>query len=564
MTSQVEQEIPLRSKEEQADAGGPSKSAQKKAAKEKEKAEKAARRQELERQQKEQADANDTSKHLYGPVPSSSDSPGNLSKQKFTELAELYDAEEEQQVTVDARIHNARVQSAKLAFLVLREEAHTIQAVIAEGGTNKISRQMVKWCGGINSESIVRATGLVKQPKEPVTSTSISNFELHIESIYMISEAAQMLPVQVKDCMRAPPMNDEDSKEEPETDSQGLPIVSLNARLNNRILDGRTAANQAIFQLQSGISNLFIEFMNQNRFTWINSSKLAGAATEGGSGVFEIKYFDSKAYLTQSPQFFKQMAIAMDMKRVCEIGPVFRAENSNTHRHLTEFTGLDFEMVIQSHYHEVLSFGEQLMLYIIRNLQERAEFKRLTKVVDQIFPGAGDFKLPSNDGGSEALRLTFAEAVRLLNEHGIEAGEYEDLSTGQEKALGRIMREKYGTDFYSIDKFPSAIRPFYTMPDPSNAQVSNSYDFFMRGQEIMSGAQRIHDYKQLCERMRANEPPLDPLSEGFRHYTDAFKYGCAAHGGGGLGLNRILQFYLGLPDIRFATLFPRDPGRLAP
>ncbi|KAL8700861.1 MAG: hypothetical protein Q9224_000767 [Gallowayella concinna] len=564
MASQGEQEVSLRPKEEQGDAGGPSKSAQKKAAKEKEKAEKAAKRQELERAQKEQADANDTSKHLYGSMPSSSESPAILPKHKFTELAELYDAKEDQEVTVDARIHNARVQSAKLAFLVLREEAHTIQAVIAEGGANKISRQMVKWCGGISSESIVRATGLVKQPKEPVTSTSISNFELHIESIYMISEAAQMLPVQVKDCMRAPPMTDEDSKEEPATDSQGLPVVSLNARLNNRILDGRTAANQAIFQLQSGISNLFMEFMTQNRFTWINSSKLAGAATEGGSGVFEIKYFDSKAYLTQSPQFFKQMAIAMDMKRVCEIGPVFRAENSNTHRHLTEFTGLDFEMVIKNDYHEVLSFGEQLMLYIIRNLQERSEFKRLTKVVDQVFPGAGDFRLPSTDQANEALRLTFAEAVKLLNDNGAKAGEYDDLSTAQEKILGRIIREKYDTDFYSIDKFPSAIRPFYTMPDASNPKVSNSYDFFMRGQEIMSGAQRIHDYKQLCERMRANDPPLDPLSEGFRHYTDAFKYGCAPHGGGGLGLNRILQFYLGLPDIRFATLFPRDPGRLAP
>ncbi|KAI4224063.1 MAG: hypothetical protein L6R36_004945 [Xanthoria steineri] len=560
MASQADRELPSRAKQEETegDTNAPSKNALKKAAKEKEKAEKAAKRQEQEQQQKEQAEANDTSKHLYGPIQSASDP---RQTQEFTELAGLYDAKEDQEVTVDARIHNARVQSAKLAFLVLREEAHTIQAVVAEGGPNRISRQMVKWCGGINAESIVRATGLVKQPKEPVTSTSITNFELHIESIYLISEAAQMLPVQVKDCMRAPPMNEEDSKDEPEMDSQGLPVVSLNARLNNRVLDGRTAANQAIFQLQSGISNLFIEFMNQNHFTWINSSRLAGAATEGGAGVFEIKYFETKAYLTQSPQFFKQMAIAMDMKRVCEIGPVFRAENSNTHRHLTEFTGLDFEMVIKNDYHEVLSFGEKLMLYIIRNLQERAEFKRLTKVVDQVFPGAGDFKLPSEDS---AARLTFAEAVKLLNEAGIEAGEFDDLSTPQEKALGRIMREKYSTDFYTIDKYPSAVRPFYTMPDPANPQVSNSYDFFMRGQEIMSGAQRIHDYKQLCERMRANDPPLDPLSEGFRHYTDAFKYGCAPHGGGGLGLNRILQFYLGLPDIRFATMFPRDPGRLAP
>ncbi|KAL8748040.1 MAG: hypothetical protein Q9184_007519, partial [Pyrenodesmia sp. 2 TL-2023] len=297
MASTAEQDLASRPKEEPREAGAPSKNAMKKAAKDKEKAEKAARREELERQQKEQAEANDTSKHLYGALSSTSDSP-TKSSQQFTELAELYDAKEDQEVTVDARIHNARVQSAKLAFLVLREEAHTIQAVIAEGGANKISRQMVKWSGGINSESIVRATGLVKQPVEPVTSTSISNFELHVESIYIISEAAQMLPVQVKDCMRAPPMND-DLKEEVETDAQGLPVVSLASRLNNRILDGRTPANQAIFQLQGAISNLFVEFMNQNKFTWINSSRLAGAATEGGAGVFEIKYFDTKAYLTQ-------------------------------------------------------------------------------------------------------------------------------------------------------------------------------------------------------------------------------------------------------------------------
>ena len=138
------------------------------------------------------------------------------------------------------------------------------------------------------------------------------------------------------------------------------------------------------------------------------------------------------------------------------------------------------------------------------------------------------------------------------------------LSTAQEKALGKIMSEKRGTDFYTIDKYPRHVRPFYTHPDPTNPSLSNSYDFFMRGQEIMSGAQRIHDYNMLCENMRKNDPPLDPLSEGFKHYTDTFRYGCAPHGGGGLGLNRICQFYLGLPDIRFTTLFPRDPGRLAP
>ena len=317
------------------EAGAPSKNALKKAAKEKEKAEKAAKqaqRQEQERIEREKAEANDTAKHLYGPLPESA-----MGFQTFTELPELYDATEGQEVTVDVRVHNARVQSAKLAFLVLRDEAHTVQAVVAEGGKCNISRKMVKWCGGLNIESIVRVTGVVKQPIEPVTSTSISNFELHVEKVYLISAAAEQLPVQVKDCMRAPPMVDDGQEEkEGEVDSSGLPVVSLSARLNNRVLDVRTAANQAIFWLQSGISSLFIEYMNKHNFRWIQSSKIAGAATEGGSNVFEVKYFDSKAYLTQSPQFFKQMAIAMDMKRVCEIGPVFRAENSNTHRHLTE------------------------------------------------------------------------------------------------------------------------------------------------------------------------------------------------------------------------------------
>ncbi|KAI4162766.1 MAG: hypothetical protein LQ342_003653 [Letrouitia transgressa] len=561
MDSQEDPSLPSRPKEGAEEEKTQSKNALKKAAKERDKAEKAAKRQAQEQQEKERSEASDTAKHLYGTLQPSSDPSTTLPLEKSSELAELYKAQENQEVTVDARIHNARVQSAKLAFLVLREEAHTIQAVIAEGGPHRISRQMVKWCGGISGESIVRVTGLIKQPKEPVSSASVSNFELHVEKIYVISEAAQKLPVQVKDCMRAPPVNEETTEEEADTDSQGAPVVSLATRLNNRVLDVRAAANQAIFQLQSGISNLFIEYMTKNGFCWINSPKLVGAATEGGANVFEVKYFGTKAYLSQSPQFFKQMAIAMDMKRVCEIGPVFRAENSNTHRHLTEFTGLDFEMVIKNHYHEVLAFGESLLIFIIRSLQNRPEYVRLTKTVDQVFPGAGNFRLPAGDS---AVRLTFAEGVKLLNENGIEAAEYDDLSTAEEKALGKIILEKYGTDFYTLDKFPSAIRPFYTLRDPGNPKVSNSYDFFMRGQEVMSGAQRVHNYERLCEQMRQNDPPLDPMSEGFRHYTEAFRYGCAPHGGGGLGLNRILQFYLGLPDIRFATLFPRDPGRLAP
>ena len=312
-----------------------SKNAQKKAAKEKEKAEKAALREEKERKERELVSASDTSKDLYGNISSSF-----FESSKAADLSSLYDAKEGQDVTVDVRIHLTRIQSAKLAFLVLRNGPHTIQAVVGEGGPNNISRQMVKWSAGVNVESLVRLSGLAQKPAEPITSTSISDLEIQVKSIYLISEAAEKLPIQVKDCMRPPPTG-EDIQEEDELD-QGLPVVSLNARLHNRVLDARTAANSAIFEIQSGISNLFIEYMREHDFRWIHSSKMVEAATEGGSGVFEIKYFDRKAYLTQSPQFFKQMAIAGDFKRVCEIGPVFRAENSNTHRHLTEVSAPSF------------------------------------------------------------------------------------------------------------------------------------------------------------------------------------------------------------------------------
>ena len=329
MASPESAEVPERLKET-GTAEAPSKNALKKLDKEKAKAEKAAKYQEQKRQEKAAAEANDTSKENYGSAPPYDSS---VPPQEFTDLFQLHNAKENQEVNVKAWVANARVQSAKLAFLDLRQEVDNIQAVVAEGGGNKISRQMVKWCGNINKESMVWVTGLVKQPKEPVHSTSLKNLELHIEKIYLISESAEKLPIQIKDCMR--PMS-EDASENTEEDEQGRPIVSLNAKLNNRVLDMRAPVNQAIFELQSGITSLYTEHMLKHRFRWTHTPKMVGAATEGGANVFEIKYFDSKAYLTQSPQFYKQMQIAGGAQRVFEIGPVFRAENSNTHRHMTE------------------------------------------------------------------------------------------------------------------------------------------------------------------------------------------------------------------------------------
>ena len=312
---------------EGAEGEKPSKNALKKAAKEKEKAEKAAKREQQEREEKEKAAASDTASHLYGHL--NYEDPPPFANE-FLDLGVLEGIPEDSRVTFEARIGNARVQSAKLGFLVLKDGFDSIQVVVAEGGGQGISRQMIKWCGALNTESIVRVTGLVKAPKEEVKSTTISHHELHLESIYIIAEAPESLPIQVKDCNQPPPGEEEGDAEE------GMPNVGLKARLDNKVLSLRAPANEAIRQLESEVSRLFFEYMIEHKFTDIQPSYLAGAATEGGAGVFEVKYFDEKAYLTQSPQFFKQMAIAGGMKRVFSKGPVFRAENSNTKRHLTE------------------------------------------------------------------------------------------------------------------------------------------------------------------------------------------------------------------------------------
>lgn len=305
-----------------------SKNAMKKAAKEKEKAEKAAKREQQEREEKEKAAANDTAKHLYGHLTYENPPPF---AESFLDLGELEGAEENSRVTFEARVSNVRAQSAKLGFLVLRDGFDSIQVVIAEGGGQSISRQMIKWCGALSAESLVRVTGLIKAPVEEVKSTTISHHELHLESIYIIAEAPEQLPVQVKDCNQPPPR-----EEEGEAEKEGIPNVGLKARLDNKVLSLRAPASAAIRELESEVTRLFFEYMIEHKFTNIQPSYLAGAATEGGAGVFEVKYFEEKAFLTQSPQFFKQMAIAGGMKRVFSIGPVFRAENSNTKRHLTE------------------------------------------------------------------------------------------------------------------------------------------------------------------------------------------------------------------------------------
>jgi len=274
--------------------------------------------------------------------------------------------------------------------------------------------------------------------------------------------------------------------------------------------------------------------------------------SEGGAEVFMFRYLHGKiACLAQSPQLYKQMAVVSDLFRVFEIGHVFRAEDSNTHRHMCEFVGLDFEMAFNEHYHEVLSVLANLFVYIFEMLKEHHSHE--IAVVGQQYPV--EPLLYTKD----TLVLDFEESVQLLQAHG-EVVKGDDFTTANEKALGKIVHAKYATDLYIVDKWRQGARPFYTMPDPDRPGYSNSYDVFLRGEEITSGAQRVHDPELLIERAKACNIPIADIQK----YVDSFKYGAFPHAGGGVGLERVVMLYLGLDNIRKTSLFPRTPWRLEP
>ncbi|KAF9355879.1 aspartate--tRNA ligase dps1 [Mortierella sp. NVP85] len=518
------------------------KSALKKLEKERLKREKAEKGAAARAQQAAQSSsAVDYSKDFYGKKPfnRSEDRPG-LKRER---LADINASRAGEKVWIRARVQTSRPTGNKMCFFQLRQNSSTIQGLVVYNETT-ISKQMVKFAQGITSESIVLVEGTIAQPVEPVKSCTVQDAEITITQIFVTSEAQGRLPFTLEDASRP--------EAEFEREDTQFSKVSLHTRLENRVLDLRTITNQAIFRINAGVCRLFREFLESKGFMEIHTPKLLGAASEGGANVFRVKYFDTDAFLAQSPQFYKQMVVCGDFERVFEIGSVFRAENSFTHRHMTEFIGLDLEMAFEEHYHEVLDVLDELFVHIFTGLE--TQFAADLEIVHRQYPFEKFEFLP------KTLRLEYKDAVALLRENGVEMGDYDDLTTESERKLGQLVKEKYKTDFFMLDKFPLEVRPFYTMPDPKNPKYSNSYDFFMRGEEILSGAQRIHDADFLIERAKAHG--VDP--ESIKSYVDAFRMGAPPHGGGGIGLERVIFFYLNLGNIRRTSLFPRDPKRLTP
>lgn len=464
----------------------------------------------------------------------------------WTKVSEIDESIVGKSVWVRARLHSNRCKGS-LGFIVLRNQMATIQGILDSGKNESITKECIKWTGSLSLESIVDVYGTVVKPDIIISGTTQTT-ELHVQKIHCVSVAASELPFQLKDANRP--------EIEGETDEEGVIRVAQDTRLDNRILDLRTTAQQAILRISSSVCTLFREFLLSKSFIEIHSPKLIGGTSEGGTNVFKLQYFGSPACLAQSPQLYKQMAISSDLNRVFEIAPVFRAENSNTHRHMCEFTGLDLEMAFNEHYFEVLEMLEGVFIHIFKGLNERCKLE--IEAVRIQYPSE-PFQF-----SEKVLRLDFEEGLQLLRDAGNtnipEDISSFDISTEQEKALGRLVREKYKTDFYYMVNYPLNVRPFYTMPNAKNPLLSNSYDFFMRGEEILSGAQRIHEPDFLTQ--RAKECGIDVNT--IKDYIKAFSLGAYPHAGAGVGLERVVMLFLGLQNIRKTSMFPRDPKRLTP
>jgi aspartyl-tRNA synthetase len=430
---------------------------------------------------------------------------------------------------------------------------------VAFGGGGK--KEFVNYAVKIPCESVVDVFGEVVKPKDPVESVSQSRIEIQASRIYCVSASLPVLPFQLEDAARPDAdlsarlveRYDIKDKKDGKKDENSLAItVGVDLRLDNRWIDLRTPANHAIFRLQSRVCQFYRAFFVDRGFIEIHTPKITPGVSEGGADVFKLDYFGKKACLAQSPQLYKQMAVTSDLFKVFEIGHVFRAENSNTHRHMNEFIGLDFEMEVKEHYHEILDVLGGLFVYIFNKLNEhcKAELAAVGK----------QYPFEPLVYRQETLIFHFTEAIKMLREAGEELGDMDDLTTPQEKKLGKLVKAKYNTDFYIVDKYPITVRPFYTMPCPENPKYTNSYDVFLRGEEITSGAQRIHELALLQKRAGECNIPFNNIAK----YLESFQYGAYPHGGAGIGLERVVMLFLGLDNIRKTCMFPRTPNRLEP
>ncbi len=399
-----------------------------------------------------------------------------------------------------------------LVFLILRDREGFIQITLPK---KKVPPETFEIAKKIHRESVIKVIGVVKkEPKAP------GGYEVIPKEIEVLNEAAVPLPLEVTEKVPA----------------------ELDTRLDHRFMDLRKPKVHAIFRIRHQVMQSVRQFLSEEGFIEVHTPKIVSTATEGGTELFPISYFEKEAFLNQSPQLYKQILMGAGFERVFEIGPIFRAEEHNTTRHLNEAISIDIEMSFTDH-EGVMNVLERLIRRVYEDVAENCE-----KFLEWLNVRLDIPEVPFE-------RITYDEALEIARKKGEEIPWGEDLSTPALKAIGEEIEGHY----FIVD-WPTESKPFYAMPYEDRPEICKSFDLMKGALELASGAQRIHKYDLLVERIK--RCGLSP--ESFEFYLEAFRYGMPPHAGWGLGAERLLMSMLGLKNIREVVLFPRDRHRLVP
>ncbi|HEV7529119.1 MAG TPA: aspartate--tRNA(Asn) ligase [Solirubrobacteraceae bacterium] len=413
-------------------------------------------------------------------------------------------------------VHALRDQK-RVQFIVLRDETGLAQVVLAkEDPPNELNERV----SALTVESAVTIVGKVAADER----VNLSGLEVKLEELEVDSLAEPEVPIAV--------------------DS------ALDKRIDWRYLDLRRPDRKLIFEVQTTAEQAMREFWRKERFIELHTPKLMGSASESGAELFKAEYFDRTAYLAQSPQFYKQMAMAAGFGKVFEVGPVFRANPSFTSRHDTEFTSVDVEISWIDSHDDVMSFEERWLAHVLAVVEDE-HGEQISQTFDTALV-VPEVPFP---------RITLDDAKELLREAGHEAPPAgHDLDPPSERALSAIVKERHGHEFAFVTDYPTSVRPFYHMRYPDRPTVTKSFDLLWRGIELTTGAQREHRYDKLLEQAQDKKVDVGPI----QYYLDFFRFGAPPHGGFGFGLTRLLMQMLGQENVREVTFLYRGPHRLEP
>jgi nondiscriminating aspartyl-tRNA synthetase len=409
----------------------------------------------------------------------------------------------------------------RMQFLVLRDETGLAQLVL---GKDDPPSELNEAISALTPESAITVTGLVVADER----VKLGGLEIQLASLTVDSPAEPELPV--------------------------TPDSALDKRIDWRYIDLRRPDRRLIFEVQSTVEHAMREHWREQGFIEIHTPKTMGSASESGAELFKLDYFERTAYLAQSPQFYKQMAMAGGFGKVFEIGPVFRANPSFTSRHDTEFTSVDVEISWIDSHEDVMAFEERWLAHVLGVVAD-VHGEQITSTFG-VEVGAPNLPFP---------RITLADAKALLKEHGHDAGGQgqdpdHDLDPPSERALSAIVAEQSGSEFVFVTDYPTSVRPFYHMRHEDQPTLTKSFDLLWRGIELTTGAQREHRYEQLLAQAREKKVEIAPI----QYYLDFFRYGAPPHGGFGFGLTRLLMQMLGQDNVREVTFLYRGPNRLEP